>query len=437
MTDPRGLLLSACALELIFLRLRWSGDLSSVIGPTVLLMLLASTVYLLSVFLIQSAATPPIHWAWVLGPALLFRLTLWPVFPTLSDDPYRYRWEGKLQEAGGNPYQVRPHDAAWAHLIDPAFAGVVAKDFKAGYGPVLELLEWLNYRLTMHLPDPFAQVHWAKLPGALFDLACLPALALLLQSRQKPIHFLLVYAWCPLVIVEFWAMGHNDSVALFFVLLALWQAARERWWLAFALLTLAIATKLWPVILLPFFLGHRRHWWMRPQEWLAAFGVAGIVCWPYWSDVDENLRFLTGFMGGWRNNDSAYGLLFWLTGDPYRAKYLAFTLLGASLLVILLRRRWTLEQQCLAAIVGLLVLAANVHPWYLTWVVPLLAFEPAPWLMLWTSLVPVLYDVVIRWATLGIWEGARPTRWLVYVPVALLFLLSFLLKNARFRRPSN
>ena len=36
-------------------------------------------------------------------------------------------------------------------------------------------------------------------------------------------------------------------------------------------------------------------------------------------------------------------------------------------------------------IVTILALSANVHPWYLTWIVPLLALYPIPGLLLWTG----------------------------------------------------
>ena len=58
----------------------------------------------------------------ILAAAILFRLTFWPLYPALSDDVFRYRWEGKLQAAGGNPYEVRPNDAAWQSLRDESFA---------------------------------------------------------------------------------------------------------------------------------------------------------------------------------------------------------------------------------------------------------------------------------------------------------------------------
>ena len=104
--------------------------------------------------------------------------------PSLSDDPYRYRWEGKLQAAGGNPYQVRPRDPPWAQLRDSAFPRVVGKDFKAVYGPLIEQVELWTYRVvSASVSDAESQVFWFKLPYALCDLAAIWGLWLLLSAH--------------------------------------------------------------------------------------------------------------------------------------------------------------------------------------------------------------------------------------------------------------
>jgi hypothetical protein len=79
---------------------------------------------------------------------LILRLTVWPLAPGLSDDLYRYRWEGKLQAAGGNPYESRPADTRWSSLRDSSFPLVVGKDFKAVYGPLIEQIEVWTYRVV-------------------------------------------------------------------------------------------------------------------------------------------------------------------------------------------------------------------------------------------------------------------------------------------------
>ncbi len=367
--------------------------------------------------------------------ALLFRLTVWPLYPALSDDVFRYRWEGMVQVEGGNPYQIRPNDPAWGRLRDSTFPLVVGKDFKAGYGPFLELIElWTYQSITRLTSDPMAQAFWFKLPGALADLGIIAALAALLQARGRPSERVLIYAWCPLPVIEFWATGHNDSIAVLFVLLALLAAARKRWVVGFLSLTLAAAAKLWPVLLFPLFIGWRRgplRWW----QWMVSLPVALAFALPYWSAVTENARFMSGFVGGWRNNDSLYGIVLWLTGDVYQAKYLTFGLIGLVVLFAL-ARRYSLETACLVSITGMLMLSANAHPWYLTWFLPLLAFNPVPALFLWTSLVPLAYHVLVPWFILGEWQHVSPLRFLIYAPVYGLLILSAAVQSWRRSNPA-
>jgi hypothetical protein len=140
---------------------------------------------------------------------------------------------------------------------------------------------------------------------------------------------------------------------------------------------------------------------------------------PYWTTVTENVQFMSGFVGGWRNNDSFFGVVLWAMRDQYRAKYTAFTLIGAFTLLFAVRCR-DVVHTCLWTLVALLVIASNCHPWYLTWFLPLLALQPSAGLLLWTAAVPMFYSVWPGWIATGIWDGVTPTRWLVYAPVFAL-----------------
>ncbi len=353
----------------------------------------------------------------ILLPAIVFRLTAWTMAPALSDDVFRYRWEGMVQAAGGNPYQSRPVDETWVGLRDETYGRVGGKDVKAGYGPLIEMIEAVTYRGASALTDdPYAQAHLFKAPSALCDLGTIAVLAALLAARGMPTGRLLVYAWSPLAVIEFWGTGHNDAIAIFFVVLALLLAARERWWWAFGALSLGACAKIWPLILFPLFAGWRGWRPLRWYQWIVLPPIAIVLAVPFWSDVSENADFMTGFLGGWRNNDSFYGLLLWLTGAEDPAKHTAAGIvIAAAVLVTLLR--WPLERATLTVVTVLLLVSSNCHPWYLTWMTPLLAFHPVAGLLLWTVLAPLAYRVVIEWVLSGHWEGSTPWRWWIYVPV--------------------
>lgn len=371
----------------------------------------------------------------VLCAALLFRVTVSPLPPLFSEDLYRYRWEGMLQSAGGNPYQAAPADAAWMGIRDDTYSQIPVRDRPGGYGPLTMLVERAGYVSARAITDdPFLQTKLMKWPSALADLAILALLAGWLRQRGKPAYLAGIYALCPLPVVEFWGMGHNDALAIAALVAAFWAMDAHREWLAFLCLGLAIAFKWWPALLLPAFVGLNRQTPRRLLPAAAGLIVVPLAFLPYWSDVAKNVRFMGGFAGGWRNNDSLFGITFALSGGDFEtAKWWTLAIIGALALVggVLIRRR---EHAALVVLVGTLLLSANCHPWYLTWFLPLLAFAPWPPLLLWISLSPIFYEVLIDYQILGVWEGSRPGRWLVYVPFFGLAVVYGVLGLLRYRR---
>ncbi|MBY0505253.1 MAG: hypothetical protein K2X03_15170 [Bryobacteraceae bacterium] len=346
-------------------------------------------------FCLQPGALLPTKTVWILIIliGLTARIAAWQQPPFLTDDPYRYRFEGRLQAQGGNPYLVRPLDA------DPD-SRIPGSDVRAIYGPLLLLLERATYPLASE------DLRLWRLPAALADLLTALFLALWLRHPRW-----LIYWLCPLPIIEFWSSGHHDAVLLALLALGLWRPLGGAPW------ALAVYTKYWPLLLLPF---------LRQWRALVATAAGALLFLPYLGDLAQliqNARYLSGFVGGWRNNDSLYGLLLALTGDQYRAKYLSFALIAAAGLAIW-RTRWTLSTQCLAMVVTLLALSANVHPWYLTWMLPFLT--RTPWLpaMAGIVLAPILYAPLFDWHLWQHWDGVRDTRWLVYAGVLTAGLAS-------------
>jgi hypothetical protein len=410
------------ALQLCFLALASYGDLAAAAVEVIVLLLGTSISYLIACQSVLAGGERAKLWL-ILLVAIAIRLTLAPALPSLSEDAFRYRWEGKLQAAGGNPYLARPSDPEWRRLRDETYPRVAARDFKAGYGPLWELIEQGAYRAAAALTgDPWRQARLFKAPAALCDLAVLAALVWLLRLNGLPASRVVVYAWCPLPVVEFWHEGHNDAALLLFLLLALCLARSQRWLWALAALSGAVLIKWWPLALFPLFLfapgGGRARRWAGAAIGAAA---AAALAWLYWGPVGENAAFMAGFLGGWRNNDSLFGALLALAGSPQRAQWMTGAALGAwVLLLVLARKRLPLERGTLLFIVGLLTVSANVHPWYLTWFIPLLAIHPWTPLLAWVSLAPLFYSVLIGYATLGQWDGVTAWRWLVYAPVAAL-----------------
>ena len=104
-------LILALLLEALFVMLFRAASANQIVAAIVIL-LLAGAVYVIAVYCIQKVRNKDARLLsrFIIAAALVYRITVWPLAFPSTDDVYRYRWEGKLQAYGGNPYQVRPVD---------------------------------------------------------------------------------------------------------------------------------------------------------------------------------------------------------------------------------------------------------------------------------------------------------------------------------------
>ncbi len=435
-----GLLLGVALLEGGYLSLLRSERLADDVPAYITHAFYLSVVYLFCCWLIANsrAAQPDertvLRWIW--AGAVLFRLTVLPLHPSLSEDTARYRWQGVMQAHGGDPYRNAPQEERWKSIRDETWPRVGRKDLTSAYGPVYEQIYFHYYRFIRTFGvDAKTEVRLFKLPFALADIGVGLALMNLLAAAGRPRSWALIYLWSPLAVVEFWAEGHNDSVTLFLVVSALTLFLRERRAWAFAALTAAALGKIWPVILLPFWAldrggdGRLRFHW-RPLS--ACLPVALVLCAPYWRSLMSLEETLTGLIGGWRNNDSLFGYIYEYAGRDFTAasalvKRLLAAALG-SVWILHLRLRLRPTQSALAAATVLLLLSANCFPWYLTWLLPLLAVHPSAALLLWTAVVPLSHHVVTGYEINSVWQYDRAILALEYIPVLAWLTISAALR---------
>jgi hypothetical protein len=135
--------------------------------------------------------------------ALLLRGPALVAEPWLSDDLWRYLWEGKVARAGFSPYELAPDASELAPLRDAIHARVAHRDVPSVYPPLAQLL----FRVV-----PENELAW-KLLVVAADVALLLLLRRALARRGAPPQRLLLYAAHPLVALEGATSGHVDVVA--------------------------------------------------------------------------------------------------------------------------------------------------------------------------------------------------------------------------------
>lgn len=152
--------------------------------------------------------------AGVLAVAVVLRLLALPLTPGLSDDVYRYLWDGRVAASGSNPYLLTPDDESLAGLRDELWEKTAHRDVATVYPP----LALGMFAAAASLPRPLFTY---KLALAAVDLAgC--ALLLLLARRRGSAWTALAYVWNPLLVVESAGMGHVDVLGASLVVGCVW-----------------------------------------------------------------------------------------------------------------------------------------------------------------------------------------------------------------------
>src|SRR5436853_3735325 len=103
-----GLLGVAAVLAAIFRYLGQEPHLKTRVPEFVALSLVAGVLYLVGVWTVHRFPLGAVALLTILSSGVLFRLLVLPATPSLSDDVYRYQWDGRVQRAHFNPYLVYP-----------------------------------------------------------------------------------------------------------------------------------------------------------------------------------------------------------------------------------------------------------------------------------------------------------------------------------------
>lgn len=406
----------------------------------------------------------PLRWMWIT--AVLFRLLLLFTTPTLSDDVYRYLWDGYVANEGISPYAFAIEAPELDDLTHPVRALANNRWMASPYLPAAQIL---FFGLTLALPiHPLIM----QVTMVIFDLLTAYILLKLLRMVGLPDRRLLIYLWNPLIIVEVAHGAHLDAWMVFLLLTAVYLTFRDpqnsqqsiiQEATPPILLALATLTKILPVLALPIL------FWRWTWRQLFIYGGAVVLLilpgglrggWGIGGELTG-----TGIFGAIRIYESQWnfnsGLFHWLEvrwgapgyGEPLDAA--KYVILGAMFLLMLVV--WWLAYQrrgdnrallrlLALPFAGHILLATTIHPWYtlaLLTFVPFLAptKEESAWC--WSALLPWLYlsgALVLSYMTyvdpanFGEREWVRQAEWIptLLLVVMYLLLVPFLYRPQRF-----
>ncbi|HBH97106.1 MAG TPA: hypothetical protein DDX89_04855 [Candidatus Omnitrophica bacterium] len=338
------------------------------------------------------------------------RGVLLPTTPTLSNDIYRYQWDGRVQRHGFDPYASAPNDPRLAFLQDEQFPHINFPHLRTVYPPMTQLA----FRLGAFLGGSLT-AHKLVFVGA--ELLLIGALLFILWRRRQSPLWVAAYAWHPLVILEISGSGHNDAlgIAMLWLGLAAWEA---RWWLGASTgFAASCLSKFVSLLLIPW-------WWMqrKPRRWLFVFlALAGLPMLMHPTILSALVESFTAMTTRGASNASLYVVLAWVIRRADVA-FLAALLLGGAFAIWWARRQPDVISYLVGVMAAAALLSPALHPWYVVWLVPCFCFDRSQSLMALSGLVALAYAVWPGYLLEGRWELPVWASVVEYVPVAVLGL---------------
>ncbi|MFT7487948.1 MAG: hypothetical protein ACI9OU_000338 [Candidatus Promineifilaceae bacterium] len=390
-----------------------------------------------------------VAWLWILGVGVAARLLMSASGLIQENDCYRYVLDGEAILHGVNPFRFSPAQVAEAG--EASFGGsadaqrILARvgypDIPTIYPPLAQLAFTVGAWLT-----PWSW-HGQRIVFLLADLGTIAVLVMLLSRLGRPRHWIVFYAWNPLIIKEIANSAHVESLlSLSLSLLVLsccyWQArptVARLVWVALAF-SAAILSKLYPIMLAPILAVYvwRTARTVRPVLALGAMCLmTGALAYaPFmsvgWARLTEGLRT---FSGTWVRNAGIYELLELAT--PY-ARFLTATAVVLAALVSaysVLRAGQPLEGMIRAMVWTLLVWFLTlpmVFPWYAIGLLTLCTVQPRLWSVVLSGMLGLYYMLFyneyngVSGATTVVVKAVEHA-----VVIAVLLLESVLLRRGR------
>ena len=356
--------------------------------------------------------------------AILVRLALLPAFPLLSDDIYRYLWDGLTWWNGMDAYSQTPIEVAEIIQRPDLLSEMNSPNYHAIYPPFVQTL--------------FALL--AKISGGDLTLFSL-GLKISLLITEIGIAFLLIrlakiinsgklaYSWYllnPLVIIETAANAHFEVLMLFFTLLAVFLFVKSKFWSSGMALAAAVLSKFVPLLLIPAFVFRK-----EKQAWKFLIGFVAVLflgffpvvtaIGPAWGLVDSLDLFVRKF----EFNPSIYALVRW-TGitimgyNPIHYIGPGLSLIaGSAILFISWKYRHSNISVWMAALsfafVLQLLFATTIHPWYVILPLGLSLLANQSYIIVWSYLILLSYSFY----SLLPWE--------IFIAIEYLALLGYML----------
>jgi len=344
-------------------------------------------------------------WHWLMTLGIVLRLALLFAVPGLSDDVYRFIWDGRLLVQGYNPFAELPgHYLQLGNQVPGLDSELFQKLNSPEYFTIYPPLAQASFALACWLfPDSMygsIVVMKALLIG--FEIGNCILLPRVLHQFGLPAKNALLYLLNPLLIIELSGNLHHEGMMIFFLLLSLQLLMRGR--VGFAALAYAgsIGAKLLTTMFLPLYL--RRLSWGQVVFFYLFTGFTTILLFtPLFNEVflDSFRSSIDLYFQRFEFNASIFYIIRWYGFETYgydvvqwagpRLAALVVFFVGVVVIADINRSLEALPGRMLLVFTLYLLLATTVHPWYLAMLIALCCFTRFRYPVVWSMLIPLTY----------------------------------------------
>lgn len=354
--------------------------------------------------------------SFLVSTSFFFRIIFLFSIPNLSQDFYRFIWDGRMIFEGLNPYITLPENFIKNRMF-PVFQ---AQELYNGMG-VLNGSHFTNYppinQFNFLLASLFSNtsilgsVVVMRLQIIIADMGIFYFGKKILNHLKLPVSNIFLYLLNPLVIIELTGNLHFEAVMLFFIVWSLYLLFQKKWIYAAILLGISVSVKLIPILFLPLFYQFFQK--ENSLKNIIKFIFFGVIV------VSINIILFLPFLSTELISSYSNSISLWFTEFEFNASfyYIAreigyvfygfnkISFLGKFFSVIIvififllsIFRDNTTPNKLISALLFALTFyylaSTTVHPWYLTTLVLLSVFTQYKFAFVWSLLVALSYHV--------------------------------------------
>ncbi len=345
----------------------------------------------------------------ILG-GIFLRILLLPSYPPLSDDYFRFIWDGYCQAGGISPFQYKPEEFP-EKLLEPKYNIIYDElNSKIYYSVYPPLLQFIFKTGTLISPNHIlGSIITMRIFLLLFEIGSIFLIYKITQHFSLPQWHTLIYALNPLVIVEITGNLHFEGMMIFFLMACIYFLSKikekkfeKSHTLSAVSLGLSAGAKLLPLMFLPVFI--RKIGFKNSIIYgaitICVFSVSFFSLWDLnlFSNFRESIRLY------YQSFEFNGGIYYVLRTIGYKARgynEIAYIGPGMAILSTLFIFFISLKKQndslnripilFLFALTFYQLFSTTVHPWYIAPIIALASLTHFRFAILWSGLILLTY----------------------------------------------